>query len=138
MSHSRRRAPFQALPRYGWLLPPALTGYLWLKGLHPQLPGFSCPLRALTGIPCPTCFLTRSTALALHGDLADAVRLHAFGPVAAGGLLVWSVLAIRRRRLIPVGLRAWPLGTAAIGLVAYWGLRLTLTYGLGIAAFPTG
>ena len=134
----RRRPPrFHALPRYGWLLPPSLTGYLWLKGLHPLLPGFSCPLRALTGIPCPTCFLTRATALALHGDVADSVRLHAFGPLAAAALLAWSVLAIRRRRLMPLGLRAWPLGTAALGLVAYWGVRLTLTYSLGIAAFPT-
>jgi hypothetical protein len=134
----RRPAPLTALPRFGWLLPPALTGYLLLKGLHPLLPGFSCPMRALTGIPCPTCFLTRATALALHGDVADAVRVHAFGPLAAGALLTWSVLAIRRRRLMPLRLRAWPLGTAALGLVAYWGVRLTLTYGLGIDAFPTG
>lgn len=132
----RRPAPLSALPRYAFLLPGALTGYLWLKGLHPVLPGFSCPLRALTGIPCPTCFLTRATAMALHGDLAGAVRLHAFGPLAAGALLVWSVLAIRRRRFMPVGLRAWPLGMAALGLVAYWGVRMTLTYGLGITAFP--
>jgi len=134
----RRPAPVAALRRYGFLLPPALTGYLWLKGLHPLLPGFSCPLRALTGIPCPTCFLTRATTLALHGDLGNSLKLHAFGPLVAGVLLAWSVLAIRRRRFMPVGLRAWPLGMAALGLVGYWGVRLTLTYGMGISAFPTG
>ncbi|MCS5697670.1 DUF2752 domain-containing protein [Cyanobium sp. FGCU-52] len=134
----RRPARLSALPRYGFLLPPALTSYLWLKGLHPLLPGFSCPLRALTGIPCPTCFLTRATTLALHGHLADSVRWHAFGPLAAGALLAWSVMAIRRGRLFPVGLKAWHLGVAAVGLVAYWVGRLVLSYGMGIAAFPTG
>jgi len=134
----RRPARFHSLPSFGWLLPPALSGYLWLKGLHPLLPGFSCPLRALTGIPCPTCFLTRATTLALHGDLADSVRLHAFGPLAAGALLAWSVLAIRRRRLLPVGLKAWHLAAAAVGMLTYWGGRLVLSYCMGIAAFPSG
>jgi hypothetical protein len=134
----RRPAPRSLLSRCGILTPPALTGYLWLKGLHPHLPGFSCPLRSLTGIPCPTCFLTRATTLALHGDLTASVRSHAFGPLAAVALLAWSVMAIRRGCLFPIGQKAWHLAAAATGLVAYWGGRLALRYGMGIAAFPTG
>ena len=80
-----------------------LTGTLWLKGLHPQLPGFSCPLRALTGIPCPTCFLTRAISAALTGDLHDAVHWHLFGPVMAAVLVGWSVVSIRQRQLMPRG-----------------------------------
>uniref|UniRef100_UPI004049888B DUF2752 domain-containing protein n=1 Tax=Cyanobium sp. TaxID=2164130 RepID=UPI004049888B len=68
------------------MLPSTLTGYLWLKGWQPHLPGLSCPLRALTGIPCPTCFLTRSTAAALRGELGESLALHAFGPALALGL----------------------------------------------------
>ena len=120
----------------GVLLPAALTGYLWFKGQHPLLPGIPCPLRALTGIPCPTCFLTRATAAALNGDLAGAVQLHAFGPLAAGGLLAWSLLAIRQRRMVPRGLPARPLGLAAAGLILYWLLRLSLSFGLGWSGFP--
>ncbi len=120
----------------GYLLPSVLTGYLWWKGRHPGLPGLSCPLRALTGIPCPTCFLTRSTAEALQGDLGQAFVLHAFGPPLAAILLIWSVWAIRRRRLVPPRLPAWPLGAVTLGLLAYWGLRLLLQFGLGTPAFP--
>jgi hypothetical protein len=35
-----------------------------------------CPMLALTGLPCPTCGLTRATRLALRGDLAGATRMH--------------------------------------------------------------
>jgi hypothetical protein len=90
----------------------------------------------VTGIPCPTCFLTRATAAALTGDLAGSLQLHAFGPVAAAGLVCWSITAIRRRRLMPRNLPAWPLAVAGLGLLSYWLLRLWLRYGLGVQGFP--
>jgi hypothetical protein len=120
----------------GAFLPAALTGYLWFKGQHPLLPGMPCPLRALTGIPCPTCFLTRATAAALTGNLAGSVQLHAFGPIAAAALVLWSITAIRQRRLMPRDLPALPLAVAGLGLLSYWLLRLWLRYGLGFAGFP--
>ena len=118
------------------MLPASLTGYLWLKGLHPALPGWPCPLRALTGIPCPTCFLTRATGAALRGDLPSSLQLHAFGPVVATALLWWSITALRQRRLVPPQLPAWPLGAGGLARVADWGLRLWLSFGLGSQGFP--
>ncbi|MCS5692291.1 DUF2752 domain-containing protein [Cyanobium sp. FGCU-6] len=117
------------LRRFGFLLPAAVTGSLWLKGLHPGLPGWSCPLRALSGIPCPTCFLSRATSAALIGDLPLSLHLHAFGPAVAAGLLLWSAVAIRQRRLLPRS-TAGPLPLARLGgmgavlLLSYWALRL--------------
>jgi hypothetical protein len=126
------------IQRAGYLLPTGLTGYLLVKGIHPGLPGLACPLRALTGIPCPTCFLTRATAATLRGDWAGAISLHAFGPLAATGLVLWSLVAIRQRSLLPRGLRGWHLVLVASALLAYWAARLVLQYGMGVAAFPPG
>ncbi|MGB1622923.1 MAG: DUF2752 domain-containing protein [Synechococcus sp.] len=115
------------LQQAGFLLPAGLTGVLWLKGLHPGLPGLSCPLRALTGIPCPTCYLTRATSAALTGNLGESIQWHAFGPVVATALLVWSAWAIQQRRLWPiVRLARWPLALGGGSLLVYWVLRLSL------------
>jgi hypothetical protein len=130
--------PATRLLRQAWLMPPGLTLGLWLKGFHPGLPLWGCPLRALTGIPCPTCFLTRATVAALHGRWAESVSLHLFGPALALTLLGWSLLAVSRRRLLPPGLPR-PSGPARRGLIAgtvlallaYWLLRL------GVTGFPT-
>ena len=115
------------------MLPSVLTGTLWLKGLHPALPGWACPLRGLTGVPCPTCFLTRATAAALSGDLQGSIHWHAFGPLAAAGLLIWSGLALHRRRVFPLPGGKPLLLTAALALMVLWLLRLTLSYGFGVA-----
>jgi len=133
-----RSAFLNRLRHSGFVLPAALTGYLWLKGGWPELPGLSCPLRALTGIPCPTCFLTRATCASLRGDWHHALELHAFGPLVAAALLLWSVQAIRRRRFYPQGLEAWHWVVVVLGLVAYWALRVGLSQGLGIQTFPIG
>ncbi len=115
--------------------PAGLTLALAVKGCWPALPGWPCPLRALTGIPCPTCFLTRATAAALTGQLEHSFRLHAFGLPVAAALLVWSLVAIRRRRVLPFRLRASTVVLAGLGLLLYWLVRLILQFGFGVPAF---
>ncbi|MCP9858726.1 MULTISPECIES: DUF2752 domain-containing protein [unclassified Cyanobium] len=124
------------LERCGPLLPLGVTGLLVLKGLHPGLPGFSCPLRALTGLPCPTCYLTRATAASLVGRFDDSLALHAFGPVLAAGLVIWSLQALRTGRLVPRVLRGRHLAGIGLLLLLYWAARMGLTYGAGLQAFP--
>ena len=119
------------MQRAGYLLPATVTGELWLKGLYPGIPGLSCPLRTLTGVPCPTCFLTRATVAALTGDLSSSLQWHLFGPVVAGGLILWSAVALRQRRLFPLQPRSKALIGIGIALVAYWIVRLVLSYGFG-------
>lgn len=82
-----------------------------------------CPLRQLTGIPCPTCYLTRSVLAALQGDLAQAIHWHAFGPLLVAltvGLGFWVGFGGRVSRL---PLRQGALVLALLAF-AYWLLRL--------------
>ena len=51
-----------------------------------------CPMRRLTGHPCPACGLTRSVVSSLHGRLGDALAFNPFGPVVL--LLVLAVTAV--------------------------------------------
>ncbi len=93
-------------------------------------------MRALTGIPCPTCFLSRATSAALTGNLGESVRWHAFGPLLAAGLLWWSAEAIRRRELLPFRIESRSFGWIAAALLSYWALRLGLSF-TGFNAFSS-
>lgn len=82
-----------------------------------------CPLRQLTGIPCPTCFLTRSVLATLRGDLAQAAAWHALGPLVVAlllGLCLWTLLAGR----YPARLVVRGSGALALLGLAYWLGRL--------------
>jgi len=120
----------------GYCAPALFTISLAWKGMHPWLPGWGCPLRAFTGVPCPTCFLTRATSAALVGQWPKAVHLHAFGPLVAGVLVWWSIAALRQRRLLLQPLPGKPLLAASVALVVYWLVRLVVTFGLGWSTFP--
>lgn len=82
-----------------------------------------CPVRQLTGIPCPTCFLTRSVLATLQGDLPQALHWHAFGPLLvalAVGLGLWVGLGGRLARR-PLLHGSIVLAALSVG---YWLLRL--------------
>ncbi|MCX6553792.1 MAG: DUF2752 domain-containing protein [Candidatus Aminicenantes bacterium] len=63
-----------------------------------------CPLRAVTGIPCPSCGLTRALAHLEHGHLAQALQYHPFAPlvlVLALALIILLLLElVLHKRLI--------------------------------------
>ena len=49
-----------------------------------------CPIRLLTGIPCPACGTTRSVAAISEGRFSDALSLNPLGFIVIASLLVWS------------------------------------------------
>lgn len=56
-----------------------------------------CGLRNATGLPCPTCGMTRAFVRVTHGDLQGALQVSPLGAVLCGvaGLLVfWLVLRL--------------------------------------------
>ncbi len=90
-----------------------------------------CPLHHFTGLPCPTCGLTRSVCLVVRGEWLSSVGMHPAGGLVAGGLVVAAIwlgleaaagreLGARGRlRLTRAGLA---LGAVLSGLT--WGARL--------------
>ena len=106
-----------------YFLPSVLVSYLYLKN-HYSLPGISCPFRQITGLPCPTCFLTRSTCLALQGDLEDSFRMHIFGPFVALFLIIWSIKSIKSKKLFPFSVNEKFLLVFSFSLLSYWILRM--------------
>jgi len=62
-----------------------------------------CLLKRLTGVPCPTCGMTRSFCSIGRGEFAAAVRFHPLGPL----LYVMFAAAMVRSLAIAVSGRRW-------------------------------
>lgn len=112
MSQERRYAAAvrtaAATTTYGMSLPdvrvPA-AAMLVAAAARPMLhgsPGVSCPLRALTGIPCPLCGMTTSVTAAVHADLGAAIAANPAGIVAVV-IAVLAVIGVRRSITAPPG-----------------------------------
>ena len=85
---------------------------IWpLLPLHPPL---VCPLRAITGIPCPFCGMTRACVAAVHGHIGASLS---FNP--GGVLIVLLAITALLRPQVLVRLRpsAWLFGVV---LAALW------------------
>lgn len=91
-----------------------------------------CPTRALFGVPCPGCGLTRASAALLRLDLVSVWRFHPLAPV----LVPLVLFLLLRTTLVyagAIGSGAWgalerlPRAvwfTLIVSLVALWGVRL--------------
>lgn len=101
-----------------------LLGVVLIMLLY-RLLGVGCPIRAYTGVPCPTCGMTRSVNALIHGDFAASFRDHALTIPTVGVLL----LALHEN-LFP-GLKKWifrleiAMGCALL-LYYFYRLRLGL------------
>ena len=71
----------------------SLAGYAWV-GFHLLFPDTATPdltvclVKNVTGVPCPSCGITRSLLLLIGGDFEKAVLTNPVGVVAGIGLLV--------------------------------------------------
>ena len=101
-------------PRYVGL---AMLG---AAALRPELPIEvvpPCPLRAVTGIPCPFCGMTRGVTAAVHGDVAHAFLMSPASIVAVVATILLVVQWRTRRAVLPV----WGLVTV-VALMWTWQL----------------
>jgi hypothetical protein len=76
----------------------------------PHNPGLPCPLRTLTGVPCPACGLSTSVKALCGGHVHDAIVANPFGLVA----VFVAVLLIVRPRWRETSVPLWPLALAAV------------------------
>lgn len=70
----------------------------------PHLPGdagLPCPLRSLTGVPCPFCGLTTSVKAVLRGDGHGAWAANPFGLVVVAFAVLVVVRPRWRRMTVP-------------------------------------
>ena len=92
-----------------WLDPYDANGRALQMETHRQLGLPPCTFFTLTGgLPCPSCGMTTSFALFMHGDLWNSLRANAVGTVLAAfclALVPWSlVCAVRGRTYFVVSL----------------------------------
>jgi Protein of unknown function (DUF2752) len=90
-----------------------------------------CPLRTLTGIPCPLCGMTTAATALATGDLGGALAANPFALLLAGFTLVMAVLMVARALGWAPAAAQWPpsrrrqtLWVAAVLAVASWAFQL--------------
>jgi hypothetical protein len=115
------------------------TGALHLGLSLAGLPAWNCPIRTVTGVPCPGCGLTHAVIQFLRGDIAASLQTHAFAPIFILALMVMFAALLLpekyRRALVSTvkdmethnGFTSYFL----LALMLYWCIRL-----MGIVPFP--
>lgn len=66
-----------------------------------------CPFRALTGLICPGCGMTRSMTALVTADIAGSIAAHPGGPILLFGLTVAGVLRAADRWAGRTVLASW-------------------------------
>lgn len=70
-------------------------GILWLGFLHfTDADTTLCPIKRVTGYPCPSCGSSRSIAAFLHGDFSHALLINPLGVISLFMLISVLVLLI--------------------------------------------
>lgn len=111
------------------------SGFLWLAAasFFPHVSGFGiCPFKHATGIPCPSCGVTRAVKLLLEGDLWHSLLMNPFGIIVASLMVVlpfWCVIDLIRSRATLLNIyqksestlrRPWIASVLAVLVVANW------------------
>jgi len=96
------------------------SAMLGLAAVRPLIP-FEfvppCPLKTITGVPCPLCGMTRGVTALVHGDFARALLMNPASYVAVALALLLLVQWRTKRVVIPV----WVIVTV---LASMWAWQL--------------
>jgi hypothetical protein len=121
-----------------WLDPYDTQGQPRRMETHRQLGLPPCTFYMVTGLPCPSCGMTTSFALLLHGDVVNSLRANAVGTLLALfwlALIPWSLVSVLRRRLLFISSLEQALTRVILVflglLLLRWMIVLALTWGSG-------
>jgi len=117
-----------------WLNPYNADGSPRTLATHQQLGLPPCNFYYFTGVPCPSCGMTTSFALLMHGDVKNSLRANAVGTVLAGfGLLLipWCLASVVSRRTLFI--RSLERALTAVVLVFLGMMLLRWIIVLGLA-----
>jgi hypothetical protein len=85
----------------------------------PGYPGITCPLRALTGVPCPFCGTTGAVGEAARFNLVESLRINPGPLIAVVVAIVLFAMRPTRLRVPLVLLVAIPLGMWVVQLFRF-------------------
>ena len=123
MATATTSAPGARTARDARLAATAMLGFAVAWPRLPVHPPLACPLRTLTGMPCPLCGMTRAVVAAMHGHVLESLR---FNP--AGVLVVLLALALLAgMKLERVRVPPWLLVTL-VALLWAWNVGLNPTF----------
>ena len=106
---------------------------------HRQLNLPPCTFKELThGVPCPSCGMTTSFSLLMHGDLVNSMRANWVGTLLAlyGLVLIpWGLVSVWRRQPLFVQsleqVLSWSVVTFLVLMLLRWSIVLALMWWRG-------
>src|SRR6266566_6605657 len=75
---------------------------------HTAWPGLPCPLRTLTGVPCPICGMSTATVAVSHSEWGSAAAANPLVYLAAALVLGTIPVLLARAAGLAPGPRPWP------------------------------
>ena len=121
-----------------WLNPYKTDGSALRMETHRQLGLPPCTFKVLSGLPCPSCGMTTSFALLIHGDVWNSLKANAVGTLLASfGLMFvpWSLASVICKRSLFIASMERALMFLIGGFVTLmllrWGIVLALAWWLG-------
>jgi hypothetical protein len=92
-----------------------------------------CTFKTMTGLPCPSCGMTTSFSLLMHGDPIDSLRANWVGTglaVFCLALIPWALASVWLKRPLFVTSIEKPLAFAVVGfliiMLLRWGIVLAI------------
>jgi hypothetical protein len=103
------------------------------QATHRQLGLPPCTFYDKTGLPCPSCGMTTSFSLLMHGDLVHSLQANCVGTLLAGFCLLvipWALASVVKRRALFVPSLEIAVMCVVVSLLVLMIIRWVVVVGL--------